>query len=161
METQQEPCFRPRVLPMPKVGDEICFALYDGKTTYTGRVTSIVGGRKFKADSTLGELTRSVDHNNWNFADPAVEAQRLQEAAWRADTRPLPEWIQEAMKQRGRYTQSKDIEGVIEHIFDDSCVKCEAYYGEPITDTGKAATLAIEAVPHLLRWQAQQEGGKP
>jgi len=60
METQQEPCFRPRVLPMPKVGDEICFALYDGKTTYTGRVTSIVGGRKFKADSPLGELTGSV-----------------------------------------------------------------------------------------------------
>jgi hypothetical protein len=158
METQQEPRFRPRVLPMPKVGDNVHLMGFH-MSAVPGVVTAVdYGKRTFNVNTDGTERGHSLafDDVRWNFADPAVEALRLQEAAWRADTSPLPEWLEEEV----RYME--DIESIILNILEDNtegaaCYDCSL----DVVNPKKAAKAIAEAVPHLLRWQAQQEGGKP
>jgi len=83
---------------------------------------------------------------SWCFADPAVEAQRLQEAAWRADTSELPEWIEGAI----RFCKADNMELTLENLawcaVQGNCENME-----------QATRFLVNELPCLLRWQAQQE----
>ena len=144
METQQEPRFRPRLMPMPKVGDKI-IDMY-------GNISVVSGYNKWEPSLFSTVLSDGKPYcydatdTIWGFADPAVEAQRLQEAAWRADTSPLPQWLTSLVE---RLEASK-----FPHVNIGRLLR------NAMADNPEDTDFIIEAVPHLLRWQAQQEGGK-
>jgi hypothetical protein len=91
---------------------------------------------------------------SWNWQDPAVEAKRLMEAAYRADTSPFPEWLTETIE---------DIE-TSKHGHPAAAIEIADYQmwmlGAGSSNPDKARE-ALSRFTHLLRWQAQQEGGKP
>ena len=149
-----QPQFRTRVLPMPKVGDEIeiYFATSGG---FVSQVEEEEGRFFVPIGEYVGVWLTIYGNEEWNWADPAVEALRLQEAAWRADTSPLPDWLAENTKY------AEDVEEVICNIVSDCMTTCGCYERGDRVDAHKAIKAIAEAIPHLLRWQAQQEGGKP
>lgn len=86
------------------------------------------------------------------FADPAVYAKRLQEAAWLADTSPFPWWIKQALLFCEDEGVDKTIEQLLRSAIELNCESME-----------QAAKFMLENGHHLLRWQAQnvqqQKGG--
>lgn len=149
-----QPQFRPRVLPMPRVGDRLLGKFRDG--VFLGIVLRIDKRRSafqvvWEDAAGAGTLWSRTNDASWCWEKTAAEALRLQEAAWRADTSPLPESLVENTKY------AKDIEEVIGNIFGDCMTTCGCYERGDKVDAHKAIKAIAEAAPHLLRWQAQQE----
>jgi hypothetical protein len=161
METQQEPRFRPRVLPMPKVGDVIVW-FFNRETTFTvTRIKEDEQGIFYAKNASGHETAFDIQETSVNWQDPAVEAQRLQEAAWRADTSPLPEDLLSAIEET-KYSfkrgHERSAEVLHELMFADGGV---FNLGEPdLIKISDAARSCMKHVYNLLRWQAQQEGAK-
>lgn len=147
-----QPTFRHRVLPMPKVEDKIISI--GGELSEVDSIDNHLDGYVWIKTRFGGVvLVEWAKAGHLNFADPAVEAQRLMEAAYRADTSPPPEWLVENTKY------AKDVTEVIDNIFADCMTTCGCYERGDKVDERKAIKAIAEALPFLARWQAQQEGG--
>lgn len=133
---------------MPKAGDKII--------SKWGTVCTVVSaaGDFVHARSDISENDHAYPFGDWCFADPAVEAQRLQEAAWRADTSPFPEAVADRVKYPANFPVN--IQDILENILDDMIPCGNSFYDYSLSPS-TAASCALEIVPHLLRWQAQQE----
>lgn len=129
--------FRPRILPMPKVGDEI-------KDVY-GNTSVVSAHNKYEPSLFSVVLSDGKHHcydsldNIWSWQDPVVESQRLMEAAYRADTSPLPESLLESIEMA---SEEGDMEA-------DNVLA--------ILIEQHPATIVFALVPHLLRWQYRQQ----
>jgi hypothetical protein len=148
---------------MPDVGDNVHLMGFH-MSAVPGVVTAVdYGKRTFNVNTDGTERGHSLafDDVRWNFADPAVEALRLQEAAWRADTSPLPEDLLSAIEET-KYSfkrgHERSAEVLHELMFADGGV---FNLGEPdLIKISDAARSCMKHVYNLLRWQAQQEGAK-
>ena len=137
-----QPQFRTRVLPMPKERDEILWQRTGG--TVESKPASRCDEKSFLLWIGTNAYRFTQTDANWCFADSAVEALRLMEAAWRADDSPLPEWIEQAIEQ------AKDLpgyEGPLGIVF----------IAQSIVKPDDVHTWQAEAMYQYLRWQAQQE----
>lgn len=134
----------PFILPQPK--DHI-IRLSDGERlavseTHSRGVTAVKG---------YSELVY-VPASDLEFADPAVYAKRLMEAAYRADTSPLPEWLANTIAD---IEQSKHgAAATVAEIADYQMWMLGAGSSNP-----DKALEALSRFTTILRWQAQQEGG--
>jgi len=141
-------------MPMPKVGDWVVITLSGPSDQRLCQVRSVDGDAFLcgcEGNATRFERTISsplAGRKSWCFADPAVEAQRLQEAAWRADTSPFPWWIKQALLFCEDEGVDKTIEQLTRSAIELNCENME-----------QSAKFMLENGHHLLRWQAQQEGG--
>ena len=136
--------FRPRVLPIPKVGDEI-------KDVY-GNTSVVSAHNKYEPSLFSVVLSDGKHHcydsldNIWSWQDPADEAQRLMEAAYRVDTSELPEWIEGAI----RFCKADNMEITLENLawcaVQGNCENME-----------QATRFLVNELPCLLRWQYQQQ----
>lgn len=135
-----QPTFRPRILPMPKVGMVVL-----DKEGYPATVTHFDKAypHVFFCLYADGHKTwfDAIDQYGWTFEKLEDEAAILMEAAYRADTRPFPESLLEAIEMA---SEEGDMEA-------DNVLA--------ILIEQHPATVVFALVPHFLRWQAQQEGG--
>jgi len=159
---------RLRTFPMPQVGDEMWVQMNGDAQAYRGKVVQVYGQDSFDIETAAGIANRTKNSDRyesgyaWGWLDPAIEAQRLQEAAWRADDSPLPEELLSAIDEtkysfkRG-HERSEEI--LHELMFSDSGIMNLG--GPDFIDISDAARVCMKHIYNLLRWQAQQEGGKP
>lgn len=140
---ENAPQFRPRALPMPKVGDRIIvLSTYIPTHQYEYATVFSVNKSIFYYIFDGGRKGYASLNCTWCYSDPAVEAQRLMEAAYRADTSPLPESLLEAIEMASEEGDT-EADNVLAILIEQH-----------------PATIVFALVPHLLRWQAQQEGGQ-
>ena len=174
METQEEPRFRPRVLPMPKVGDIILSNLFPGK------VFTVIKEKAIKCSFALFECVDEdyvhygfeYERLIWCFADPAVEALRLQEAAWRADTSPFPDSFMRIISGMAYRKIEVSFDSLVNEAMETvGEMEYGCCVGKDYEDTRDTMIFFLPLIQRwlsidrdeqaqiLLRWQAQQEGG--
>lgn len=122
---------------MPKVGDKIIFLIDPDNEYVVTEVNMLM--RCFW--TTAMQFSVNALSPTWSWEDPTVEAQRLQEAAWRADTSPFQQEVLDALNEYG-----------------GNLAQALSMLTQYFIQTDDAET-ALRIVPQLLRWQAQQEGG--